>query len=371
MKKLSTTCICIYSLFLTVFANDSSNTINTDLNINGYVDISYNYLVRNNKFSSGTYNRTYDINPNGLSLHQTSLSISYQPKNGLGLLINPVIGRDPNIFAPYGWDHNLTDNRIGLAVLQAYLQYKTGNFLLIGGQMINSANHDSPVPTQTKHFSRSILWSFSTPTTNFGLQGTYKINNQISLGAGINNGWDSIRDFERPKTFMFSIDYMPHQLFDFALNVFSGGQRVTDRTAQGPIGTRTLIDLVASITITDNLKFIANYDYDTQDKANLPNGKLGKAVWHGLAGYFDYDLNNKWWLSLRGEVFSDRNGFTTGIAQTLKEITVTLGYMPLKYFELRAETRRDYSNTQSFVTSNGKNLSNTQHSYALEGIFKY
>lgn len=369
MNKIALTCMC--SLSVTALANNLYDYADLDINTNGYVDISYNYLVRNNKFSSGIYNRTYDINPNGLALQQASISISYEPEEGFGALINPVIGRDPNVFAPYGWNHNLTDNRIGLALLQAYLQYKSDNYLIIAGQMINSANHDSPVPTQTRHFSRSILWSYSTPTTNFGLQGTYNINNQITLGAGVNNGWDNVRDFSRPKTFMFNIDYTPNDLLDLTLNVFRGGQRATDRTAKGPIGTRTLIDLVATFTLSDRLKFIANYDYDTQNKATLPTNRLGKAVWHGVAGYLDYTINYKWWLALRGEVFSDRNGFATGIKQTLKEATFTVGYLPTKYFELRAETRHDYSNYKTFVTANGKKLSNTQTSYGIEGIYKY
>lgn len=369
MKKIILICIC--SLSITALADDFYNNLGPDFNTNGYIDVSYNYLVRNNKFSSGTYNRTYDITPNGPSLQQASATLSYEPEEGFGALINPVIGRDPNVFAPYGWDRDFTDNRIGFALLQAYLQYKAEDYSIIAGQMINSANHDSPVPTQTRHFSRSILWSFSTPTTNFGVQGSYNLNRQVTLGAGVNNGWDSIRDFSRPKTFMFSIGYTPNDLLDLSVNIFRGGQRATDKTSKGPIGTRTLIDLVAAVTINDKLKFVANYDYDTQNKANLPSNRLGKAVWHGIAGYLDYTVNNKWWLALRGEIFSDRNGFATGVKQTIKETTFTVGYLPTKYFELRAETRHDHANSNTFVTANGKNFSNTQHSYALEGIYKY
>jgi hypothetical protein len=75
-------------------------------------------------------------------------------------------------------------------------------------------------------------------------------------------------------------------------------------------------------------------------------------------------FNNKWRTSLRGEIFSDRNGYRTGVAQTWNELTVTLSYIPIKNIKFRAETRRDFSNLSSFLHKSGITTSNKQQSFA-------
>src|SRR5437868_2796797 len=77
-----------------------SKSVNSDLKFSGYIDGSYNYLVQSNQFTSGTFNRVFDITPNGFTLQQAGITLAYQPKQGFGGLITPVIGRDTYIFAP-------------------------------------------------------------------------------------------------------------------------------------------------------------------------------------------------------------------------------------------------------------------------------
>lgn len=60
----------------------------------GYIDGSYNNLLSNKAFKSGIYNRVYDINQNGMTLQQSSFTFAYQPKEGLGGLVNPIFGHD-------------------------------------------------------------------------------------------------------------------------------------------------------------------------------------------------------------------------------------------------------------------------------------
>jgi hypothetical protein len=115
---------------------------------------------------------------------------------------------------------------------------------------------------------------------------------------------------------------------------------------------------------------VASYDYGMQTKAALPNGDIAKAVWHGIVGYVNYKFNEKWRTSLRGEIFDDQDGYRTGVRQNWREATITIGYSPIKDFEIRAETRRDFSNKNSFVKKNGISVSNYQQSYALEALYE-
>lgn len=343
----------------------------TDLKFSGYVDGSYNYLQNSNKFISGTYNRVFDINPNGITLQQAGITMAYQPQQGFGGLITTVEGKDPIIFAPYGWFSKNTSQTFGVAIPQAFLQYAVGSLTFMGGSFIELAGAENLFSYNDTNFSRSILWGYAEPFTVMGLRVSYIPNDKFTLIGGINNGWDSIRDTSRQKTIELGISYTFNPVFSLATYIYSGQQRIADKSSSGPTGQRTLFDLIATINVTEQLSLVANYDGAMQTKAALPSGNEAEAIWQGIAGYVNYKFNNKWRTSVRGEIFSDRNGYRTGLAQTWNEFTLTLSYSPIKNCEFRAETRRDFSNVNSFLNKNGITTSNNQQSFALEGIFKF
>ncbi len=349
----------------------TTETTPSDFKMSGYVDGSYNYLQNNNKFTSGIYNRVFDTNPNGVTLQQAGITMAYQPQQGFGGLITPVEGRDSIIFAPYGWFPNNTSQTFGIAVPQAFLQYAVGSLTFMGGNFIELAGAENIFSYNDTNFSRSILWGYAEPFTVTGLRASYDPNDKLTLIGGINNGWDSIRDTGRQKTFELGASYKFNSIFSLAAYGYSGQQRIADRTSSGPTGQRTLIDLIATINVTEKLTLVANYDGALQTKAALPSEVVAQAVWQGIAGYINYQFSDKWRTSFRGELFNDRDGYRTGVVQKWDEITLTVGYILLKDFELRAETRHDFSNVDSFRRANGIGTSNYQQSYALEGVFKF
>jgi hypothetical protein len=79
---------------------------------------------------------------------------------------------------------------------------------------------------------------------------------------------------------------------------------------------------------------------------------------------------------LRAEYLNDKDGFNTGTAQKLKEVTVTFGFAPVKSFELRIEGRYDKSDQATFVktqTSSGAaaTFDDTQSEFAVQGIYRF
>ena len=100
-----------------------------------------------------------------------------------------------------------------------------------------------------------------------------------------------------------------------------------------------------------------------------PNG-AAKAKWTGIAGYVTYQLTDQWKLAFRAETFDDKDGYRTGVVQKWKEGTLTLGYLPAKNFELRAEFRQDKSDVASFMKPDGT-ASKDQTSYALQALYKF
>ena len=196
------------------------------------------------------------------------------------------------------------------------MQYAVGQLTVIGGIFVSLAGAEVINTTQNTNFSASILDGYAEPFTHMGFRGTYVVNDKVSLIAGLNNGWDSVRDTSRRKTVELGVDYTPNKTYSLSTLLYTGGQRATDRTSTGPQSIRNLLDIVATMNATDNLTFIANYDYGNQGLATLPSEIVDEGVWQGLAGYVNYKFNDKWQTSVRGEVFSDRNGYRTGVVQS-------------------------------------------------------
>lgn len=350
--------------------NETQKTT-SDFLVTAFIDASYNYLQNSNEFTSTSFNRVFDIAPNGFRLQQAGFTLAYQPKQGFGVLINPILGRDPFIFAPYGWDPNYGSDWNGFALPQAYLQYSTGSFTLMGGSFVELAGAESLFSQDDTNFSRSILYGYAEPFTVLGLRASYIANEKLKFYGGINNGWDSIRDTSRHPTLELGMTYTFNPTFSLATYGYTGQQRIADRTSSGPKGSRTLFDIIATINVTNALSFVANYDYALQTKAALPNGDIAKAVWQGIAVYANYKFDENWRTSVRVESFDDQDGYRTGVSQHWNEATITVGYSPIKNLEIRAEARRDFSNHHVFVDKNGISVHNNQQSIALETVYKF
>ncbi len=348
-----------------------SNLHPKPFDFSGYIDGSYNYLSRSNHFTSGVHDRVFDLAPNGFTLQQAAITVARQPKQGLGGLFNALIGRDANTLAPYGMYPYFGIQNIGYTITQVFLQYAFKSFTLMGGKFNVIAGAENYNPTLDTNFSRSILDGYAEPATVLGFRGTYVVNDAVSLVAGINNGWDNIRDTSRRKTIELGVAYTPNSKFSFSIQDYNGQQRATDGVSIGPTGIRNLVDLVSTWNASEKLNFVINYDYGNQNRATLAGGNLGEAIWQGMAGYANYKINDRWRTSLRAEIFSDHNGYRTGVQQTWKEATLTLGYAPIKNIEFRAETRRDFSSVNSFVDKNGVGVGNNLQSFALEVLYQF
>lgn len=342
----------------------------SNFKVTGYIDGSYSRLVRN-KFTSGSFDRAFDVVPNGFTLHQAAMTLAYQPQ-GFGYLLNPILGQDAQFLAPYGFMPitEFDSETIAVDFTQAFIQYSKAPVTFMLGRYLSTNGNESLNPTLDTNFSRSILY-YMTPYTFTGIRSLYTITDKVSMLVGVNNGPDNIRDWSRRKTIELGFNYSPSSVFSFAAIAYNGQERATSGTDYGPLGIRTLVDLEVTINATDKLSFAANYDYAWQTTALLPNGSLGKAVWQGLAGYMNYKFTDKWSSSLRGEFFDDSNGYRTGIRQNWREATVTLGYMPVKNLQIHAEVRRDFSNVNSFTNSSGVTTSNNNQSFALEAFYKF
>jgi len=118
-----------------------------------------------------------------------------------------------------------------------------------------------------------------------------------------------------------------------------------------------------------------NFDYGQNANFSLVSGIATPGVplvskWYGLAGALHLQANSHWSLTPRVEWFKDKDGFATGVAQDLKECTITGEYKMVEGFLARLEYRRDWTNQPFFDYGNVLGSKKTQNTVSL-GVLAY
>jgi hypothetical protein len=351
----------------------------TGISINGYIDTSYTYLSGKGFFTSGTPNRVFDTERSSFNINALDLTLSALPQDGFGGMVNLTAGSDAKVIASAGTTPDDFD------VTQAYVHFAKGGLMVIGGKYVTLSGAEVIKSPANLNFSRSILFGYAIPYAHTGVRAYFtpggsavSPDGKWTFIAGVNNGWDVQSESQQGlaadgsqavgKTLELGANGNITKNVALAV-VYYGGN---ESAGAFETGKRSLLDIVATFTVTDNLSFVLNYDKAEQDKA-LTGGN--KAKWDGLAGYVNYKLSDAWRVALRTESFDDKDGFRTGVnlgtgGQKWKESTLTLANTPSKNVELRAELRTDSSNVSSFNQTDGSTKKD-QHSAALEAIYKF
>ena len=325
----------------------------TGITATGYVSTSYYHSSGDSTFHE------FDTAHDTFQLDQAGLTVAYQPKEGFGALVNVVAGEDARIInqAENGGDSEFN-------VTQAFVQYAKGPLTVIGGRFLTLAGAESENPTLNTNFSRSLVY-FAEPITHTGLRATYAATDTLSVIIGINDGWNTTSTSYGSKTGEFGLLYTPNKAASITAQAYVGKDPSYN-------ATRALVDIVATYNATASLSFVLNYDWGEQEQQPVGTD-LSNLDWNALAGYVNYAFNSQWRVSLRGELLDDQGGFVTNTPQKIEEGTVTVGYSPMKSFELRLEGRYDTSNKATFVykTNAGETFDTHQTGFAAQGIFKF
>ncbi len=340
--------------------------------LTGHIDAAYTHLSGFGKFVSGANDRVFDFKHDAAIFHALDLQLAKTPDTGWGGLLDVTAGKDADTIASYG----TIDKNKGPAnganhyfdVTQAYVYYGAAPFNVIAGKFVTLAGAEVIKSDGDTNYSRSILFGYAIPFAHTGVRATWKLNDSLSLVGGVNQGWDAFEDPNSDKTVELGVTYAPSKTVTLIANYYGGKELVANYPKSDLNGMRNLLDLVGTFNLTDAMTLVLNYDYGTQDKAD-PAG--GDAKWQGIAAYLNYQFNDQWRLSARGEYFDDKQGYRTGVVQKWKEGTLTLAYMPLKPWEFRVEGRYDKSDQQAFLKSDGTTPTDTQSSFGFEVLYKF
>ena len=303
------------------------------IDFSGLIDGYYSLNV-NHPASRTNQVRNFDVRANQFSLNMAKLTMEHTP-DPLGFRFDLGFGRAFDI---------VHSSEIGPEafryVEQAYVTYKpvaARGLQLDFGKFVTSAGAEV-IETQTNwNYSRSLLFALAIPYYHFGLRASIPLGNGFTAGAQFVNGWNNVEDANSGKTVGLTGAWANSKI-TWSHNYYTGTE------AKGPnAGRRHLYDTTFLVTPNPHTTFYVNFDYGT-DRDLM----AGSRRWTGVADAARFAVNQWFAVAPRLEWFNDADGFSTGTAQKLKELTLTTEFRMSQGLLSRLEYRRDWSNKPYF-----------------------
>jgi hypothetical protein len=310
---------------------------NTELS--GFVDGYYSYNLNKPGTRRTGNERNFDVQHNSFSLSMAELAVEKKPTadSRAGFRLDLDYGQTQTIVnATEPGDKSVLQN-LG----QAYLSYlvPAGSGLQVDfGKFVTPAGEEVIKAKDDWNYSRSLLFATAIPYYHMGVRATYSFGDKFSLAGYLINGWNNVVDNNTGKTVAVQATVKPFGSLQIIENYIGGPEQPNDNQ-----DWRHLSDTVVTYNLGSKVSLAGNYDYG-QDKETG-----AKVKWQGVAGYVR--LQPMSWLALtpRAEIFNDSEGFQTGIAQKIKEVTVTGELKSKEGFLFRLEYRRDFSDIPFFL----------------------
>lgn len=325
--------------------------------------------------------RFNDINDRELSFSLGELDITRTQGKGLpfGFRATLTVGEAPRFFhatepgGPEAWQtfHNLYLTR-SFRAADRDMSVDAGIFSSpFGVEVLESTANDN--------YSRSMLYIFS-PFYHMGARLNTPITNNLSLQAGVVNGWNNIADDNDDKSGYLQFTYKPNSRLTTILS-WIGGEESTGLFGPlvAPKGNGSLFtshfDLNAVWQVTDRTKLTAWFLYG--NGAGSINGAQRSGNWIGYALYAKHQITPQWSIAGRVDQVEDipgANNFGVRFGATgytkLQSGTVTLEYAPVSRVVTRLEYRHDSSNVMLFGSGNTGTIKD-QDTLTMSAAYKF
>ena len=283
----------------------------------------------------------------------------------------------PNGAGAVGAPSWVSSKDYGLAMPQLYGEVGAGNHAVKFGHFYTIIGYEVVPAIGNFFYTHAYTMQYGEPFTHTGILDTWKANDQMTVYAGITNGWDNFSD--------------PINILGPAANpgypgansnaAFLGGvtfknsdetQALTVTTSSGNeagdfvnlIGNRSLISTVYTNEINDKITYVFQNDNGWQFNAGalaIPlasgRGQAGTAQWYGINQYLFYNISDTLVGGLRLEWFRDNNGYRVfnpirnywvggpwqgGYQGNFWQMTWGLNWKPTTNWIIRPELRYDW-----------------------------
>jgi Putative beta-barrel porin-2, OmpL-like. bbp2 len=324
------------------FAADSTTT--APITWSGLVDVYYSKNF-NSPSTQTNQLRNFDIYENqfGFSLAKLTVQKEAQP---VGFRLDLAFGPTNDIVqgvAPYGPNAFSTLSLVEQAYLEAVLPLGSGLTVDVG-KFVTLMGNEVIESNANWNYSRSLLFAYAIPYYHEGIRMTYSFASNFTASLHIVNSWNSVIDNNRSKSIGLGLTYTPTQTTTLVLNGMSGFEQPVGAV----YGKKDVGEIILTQEVGDELTFAADANYGQERVGGFLN------IWKGVALYGKYIITPKSDLALRGEVYYDPSGYTTGAGfpkATFKEVTLTYEYDMTANLMLRGELRDDFSNGPMFISA--------------------
>jgi hypothetical protein len=361
------------------------------IDISGHAEVSYTWNFREpeNDINVG---RVFDDQHDEFYLNQIDITVArtltaddneitgYANRFNVGGKMEWMYGQDARIIHSNGlfdWyvDNGARNEEFDLT--QAYLEFgvPVGNGLLVTvGKFVTPIGIEVINPTQNALYSHSYLFGFAIPFTHTGVTAKYSFSENLYVTGGIVRGWEqSLEDNNDDPSYLVSAGYTwtpgSGKPINFIVSAITGPEQ-TDTNGNW----RTLIDLIATTKISDQLTVGLNADWAYEEDAAFNNEGVAtgqQAQWYGVAAYASYVISDMFTVNGRAEWFNDKDN-CRGLGTNVYEATIGVSIKPWANHEIgsnlviRPEFRYDYA--EEGIFDNGQN---DQCTVAADVIFTF
>jgi hypothetical protein len=324
------------------------------LEFSGFVDGYYLWAFNEQDLQL----RNFDVNHNTFNLNYAEVAVgkptSEVSRAGFRLDVGAGDTADMvNAFEPGGTDYLKY-------VQQGYVSYlaPVGKGLSVDfGKFVTPHGAEVIETKDNFNYSRGLLFALAIPYYHTGFRLGYAVSDTVSVTGYLVNGWNNVRDNNDAKTAGITLGLKPTGKLSVNQS-YMVGKELTDED-----GVRHIFDTVVSYSASDALSVIGNFDYGRDSVGGID------VAWYGAAMGLKYQLNDTWAFSPRYEIFKDDDGFATGLAQTLQEVTLTGEYKAPAGLIARFEFRSDFSDEDYFDKTTG--LTSSQPSVSVGLIYAF
>ena len=292
----------------------------------------YNFNVAHNSFSLSLAEVALEKKPTSDSRGGFRIDLDYGPTTTY------VHATEPGGTTTY---QNIQQAYVSyLAPAGTGLQLDFGKFVTWNGQEVIETKDNW-------NYSRSLLFAWAIPYYHAGMRASYSPTAKVTVTGFLVNGWNNAADNNTGKTVGGQVMIKPNANLMFMTNYTGGPEQSNDNA-----DWRHLSDSIVTYSMNNRMSLALNYDYG-QDKV------AGSTVkWQGVAGYLKYQATDRFALIPRVEYFDDRDGFSTGTAQKVKEATLTAEFKHKDGVIMRLEYRGDFSDVPFFLKNTTEAVKN-------------
>jgi len=264
----------------------------------------------------------------------------------------------------------------GLAMPQLYGELGYGNHIVKAGHFYTIIGYEVVPAIGNFFYTHAYTMQYGEPFTHTGILDTWTPNDQLTVYAGITNGWDNFSDpinsqgilnpgsinANSNAAFLGGVSFKnSDQTQALTSTVSSGNEPVFFANAPQNIGNRSIWSNVYTNELSDKVTYVFQNDNGWQFNANtgLQNqGQMaGLAQWYGINQYLFYTVSDTLVAGMRVEWFRDNNGYRvfapirnywvggpnqSGFQGNFFQATWGLNWKPTRNWIIRPELRYDW-----------------------------